>query len=1323
MYIGSIEVSQDGTVLYSKSNDQCNQTASPNYTHVETTSAFTLNGGGNYTVKIGSGPTYQTHIGVWIDLNGDGDFDDDKEFISDGWADMNANSTTSYKFTVPCANLKSGVTRMRFATDYFGSPSMSSGSSCNTFNYGETEDYTITLQNSSSLDAGFHVIKTAYVKTKVNFVNNNQSGYIGHAWDIGDDGAVEYLTTNATHKFTTTGKHCVRLTSVNCLGSDEEVNCVNIVTPTAPPVADFVAASNKIELYEEIELTDLSTNGAIYWEWFMFQKTDSADTHIAIAEGGSDEDQNPTIFTAKDIPGFPGPGKWCIGLTSSNDVGSSVTVIKCDYIEILKGCDVEMGPGTITSIPGNVITCKAGSMKSKDDGTGNYSKNESGLDALIAPCGATKIGFVFDKWKVKKGVNLKVYDGPDATGKPLHPNNGFNETDVPTDTLYATSGAMYFLWSSGTLTDEGFIGRWNAVLGTQDAPTADFEISDTLYNSVYNTFTNTSENAIGEVFYTWEVDGNVESNSKDLEKIFLSNTNYNVCMTVETCAGKDKMCKNIVVAPITSKANLTIEADNRRPKAGDEVSFTATSDKANTFEWEFFPNKTVQFIGGTNANSKNPMVKFTAAGKYNVLLKAWNNLTPTDSATSFAKVIEPQYVIVIDYCKPVIGVTTSADIAINRVLMQDNASPRNTLIENESTESAYTNYVEEVRAAELTFGQTCNLNISRLTNANTINRKVWIDWNIDGDFNDAGELVLQEGTTSDKDFVGSFVVPDLANSFEGATRMRIGASYSNDPNAPCGATSGLANANRIGEFEDYAINLSNDNTFPYITLIGDDTAYVEIGGTYVDAGATVTDPTEGDITAKRLQTTSDVDENAAGIYYVTYCASDASGNAAPCLRRVVYVVVDQSAPELTLKGNNPEYIEVINGKYEEAGWTAIDKTDGDLKTAVQVSGSVNTFQIGTYKLVYTVQDAQGNIAKAVREVIVRDLEKPTITNDDMIVGSRNVVEVQIQSVFVDRTIPDDNYNNGTFGPLYDYKISPANAQGEADVDTRVKGTTVVTYTCTDETGNQTQLVIDYVVEDYIAPVITLNTLDTVYHNVNNPYTAVEASVSDNFYDYTQVSLSRESDVNPFQLGLYTDQYTATDASGNVSIRNRWVRVIDAESPEISSKVGPIVKLGLFSNVKLSDYLKLTDNYDAPTELLANLQTLYNGVNFYEEGFYAVEFQTSDNSANLSDVYTLYVEVDRAYERITGVETIEGMDLMKVYPNPSNGLFQVSVELPSSEEVSVSVYDVLGNKVANVAEGQLQKGTYLVDMTGNASGMYFVRMTAHNKVYNQKIIIK
>ena len=200
---------------------------------------------------------------------------------------------------------------------------------------------------------------------------------------------------------------------------------------------------------------------------------------------------------------------------------------------------------------------------------------------------------------------------------------------------------------------------------------------------------------------------------------------------------------------------LDFDADNRRPKAGDDVIFTSKADKANSFKWTFFPSSSVTFTGGTDESSASPQVAFSAPGKYTVSLKGWNNLSPTDSATSYAQVIKDQFIIVIDYCKPVIGVTTSSDVAISQVILEDNATPRATLIDNESTEEiGYTDFTEDIKAAELTFGGTYNVTVARQTNANKVNRKVWIDWNIDGDFDDAGEMVLNEGTTTQQNSNG-----------------------------------------------------------------------------------------------------------------------------------------------------------------------------------------------------------------------------------------------------------------------------------------------------------------------------------------------------------------------------------------------------------------------------------------------------------------------------------------------------------------------------------------------------------------------------------------
>ena len=1319
MYIGGIRITQGANVIFDKKDDGCNTTL-PSYSLMSTSPSFVLNGGANYTFEMSTGNNYQVHIGVWIDLNQDNDFLDAGEFIAKGWKDANyGGAYQANPMNIGCSGLKGGKTRMRVRSEYYGQAAFAQANACGTIYYGETEDYTIEMGLPKSLAAGFFMPDTAFVKTRINLVNNNQSGYIGHWWDVNDDNSVDYSTTNASHKFNSEGKYCIRLTSENCLGRDSVLKCVQIVKPSGVPLADFISDKNVVELYDGFKLTDLSTNGAIFWDWYMYNPADSANTLLTSTDlpqfSGTDDvyNKNPDVFTAKGIPGFPDIGKYTVCLTTSNDIGSSKTKCKDNYIEVSRGSEYEMGPGTITSIPSNVITVTSGSIINKVGSGGNYSTPESNLDALIAPCAAEKITMTFDYWTVEANVTLRIYDGPNAAGTPLHTGTGFTKANPPVGAIVAKSGALYMSWTStGTLTNKGFRARWTTVQGAKIPPVAKFDIPANLYNAVENTFENTSENAIGAVNFSWTVDGVEESTSKNFTRVFLSNKSYSVCLKVTTCSGTDSYCKTVNVLAPNSPANLDFVADNRRPKSGDPVTFKVTTDKANRFRWTFFPS-TTNPVTPITTTSKEFKVAFNAPGKYTVSLKAWNSV---DSANSLKTLIKDQYIVVVQYCTPVIGVTPSADVAISGVKLETTATPTMTLLDNKDVENnTYTDFSDKMDAAELTFGGTYKVTVDRATNINNMTRKVWIDYNIDGDFDDAYELVASEASSSTSSFSANFKVPSITNSFEGTTRMRVGVSYNLDPNEPCGAISGVKDANRIGEFEDYAIKLVNDNKAPSLVLVNEDTLYLELNGTYIEYGAIALDPTEGDISAN-ITKVSDVDMGLTGVYYVTYSVKDASGNAAPSVTRVVYVVIDQTAPTLTLQGTDTMYIEVF-GKFTEPGYDANDTRDGNLKSAVVVSGAANTNVVGNYTITYSVQDAQANKTVKTRVVVVQDTKAPVITNKEIqVIGGENVVEVQLQSVFVDRTEVTDNY--------YDVMlVATPGLNGEALVDTRVKGSTIVTYNVTDGSNNTASIVIKYVIEDYIAPAINLNTSDTILHSVNTPYVSVEASATDNLYDASQISLTKTTNVNPFVLGLYKDTYTATDASGNVSVRNRWVRVYDGKEPEIRGKNTDILRVGMFSSFASIDYLIFNDNYDNPTTLKSNAWVLNTDINTYEEGMYTATFRTKDNSGNLSNIYTLWVEVSRKYLPIgVGVADLTTDKLVNVYPNPSNGNFNVKLNLPSTENVTVEVYNLMGSKVMDVAAGNLSNETFEVNMSNSSNGMYIVRMTVNGTVINKKIVV-
>jgi len=89
-----------------------------------------------------------------------------------------------------------------------------------------------------------------------------------------------------------------------------------------------------------------------------------------------------------------------------------------------------------------------------------------------------------------------------------------------------------------------------------------------------------------------------------------------------------------------------------------------------------------------------------------------------------------------------------------------------------------------------------------------------------------------------------------------------------------------------------------DTTAPVISMLGSSPVQVQIGVTYNDAGATALDNADGNISSI-IVSTSTVNTSVLGSYTVTYNVSDAAGNVAtPVVRmvNVVNVVVDTTPP-------------------------------------------------------------------------------------------------------------------------------------------------------------------------------------------------------------------------------------------------------------------------------------------------------------------------------------------------------------------------------------------------------------------------------------------
>jgi len=78
---------------------------------------------------------------------------------------------------------------------------------------------------------------------------------------------------------------------------------------------------------------------------------------------------------------------------------------------------------------------------------------------------------------------------------------------------------------------------------------------------------------------------------------------------------------------------------------------------------------------------------------------------------------------------------------------------------------------------------------------------------------------------------------------------------------------------------------------------------------------------------------------------------------------------------------------------------------------------------------------------------------------------------------------------------------------------------------------------------------------------------------------------------------------------------------------------------------------------------------------------------------------------------------EEVSNINIYPNPSNGLFNIN--LPNADN-NIEIYNINGQLILSQ---KTSNSNTTVDLSSQAKGVYFVKITSDQNVYNQKIIIK
>ena len=361
-----------------------------------------------------------------------------------------------------------------------------------------------------------------------------------------------------------------------------------------------------------------------------------------------------------------------------------------------------------------------------------------------------------------------------------------------------------------------------------------------------------TDQSIGATSWSWNFGDTGTSTDKNPVHTYNTVGTYTVSLTVYNVSGSDSIVKTnyiTVTPPQPPVAAFTASATNIN--VGNSVTFTdQTINHPTSWSWTF--------EGGTPATStnQNPVITYNTAGTFDVTLVATNELgSDTEAKVNYITVTMPPY------CSSQ-GTTYS---------MEWIAGVQVGTMNNTSGAAGYTDFTSIT--CNLTGGSNVNVVLTPGFSGSTYSEywKIWIDYNGDHDFLDAGEEEFSGYGSST--VTGSFTV---ASGINQVTRMRVSMKYASYPTS-CETFS-------YGEVEDYTANVTSGGGQPPVanftasaTTIyeGDDVTFTDQSTNSPDTWDWVF---EGGTPAASTLQNPVVTYYADGTYTVTLTATNAYGS-------------------------------------------------------------------------------------------------------------------------------------------------------------------------------------------------------------------------------------------------------------------------------------------------------------------------------------------------------------------------------------------------------------------------------------------------------------
>ncbi|MES2800793.1 MAG: HYR domain-containing protein [Bacteroidota bacterium] len=386
---------------------------------------------------------------------------------------------------------------------------------------------------------------------------------------------------------------------------------------------------------------------------------------------------------------------------------------------------------------------------------------------------------------------------------------------------------------------------------------------------------------------------------------------------------------------------------------------------------------------------------------------------------------------------------------------------------------------------------------------------------------------------------------------------------------------------------------------------------------------------------------------AVGNTNVVWTVTDGSGNTTTCTQ--VVTVLDTQAPIITCAPAMTVPADMGSCVATSVSLVAPMATD-NCGIATVTSNAPAAFPLGNTTVTWSITDVNGNVSTCTQVVTVIDTQNPVIVCAPAVTVA-NAPGQCGASVALTAPITSDN-------------CSVASVVNNAPAFFNV-GTTVVTWTVTDGSGNTSTCTQNVTVLDTELPTISC-VADIVVNNVPGNCGRVVTYAAPTYVDNCSVAVMVQSDNSGyssgawFPIGTTVQEYTVTDQAGNVITCSFSVTVIDNQAPIITNCPSNVMAYSTQASCDATASWAIpvaTDNCPSGLTFTSNMAP---GV-VLPLGSYQVTYTATDNSGNTSTCSFSITAIDTIAPLAISLPIVNGgcavtLDTPKTEDNCSGTLF-------------------------------------------------------------------